>query len=57
MSNMFKGENWEVVSTRRAKEIAKKRGHSESLWELFLFEANQDMIKEVLSAEKIKKED
>jgi len=48
-NSIFKGEKWEVVSTRRAKEIAKKKGYSESLWELFLVEANQDMLKEIIA--------
>ncbi len=54
MASIFKGENWEVVSTRRAKKLAREAGKPEGLWELFLMEANQQMIDELLAKEKSK---
>lgn len=44
---IFKGEDWEKVSERRARELAKKNGLPEGFWELFLFEANQSMFAEL----------
>lgn len=51
MGNIFKGEDWEVVSTRRAKELAVKNGKPESFWELFLFLANRQMVQEITEEE------
>lgn len=47
MSNIFKGRRWEDVSEEKARRIAKEQGQSEELWEMFLMEANQQMLKEL----------
>ncbi|MFA6972512.1 MAG: hypothetical protein WC208_14100 [Gallionella sp.] len=48
MANIFKGENWDVVATRRAKELAVKNGRPEDMWELFLMLANKQMLQEII---------
>ena len=45
--NIFKGQPWDRVSTERAKKIAVKNGLPSTMWQLFLFEVNQSMIKEL----------
>ena len=47
MSNIFKGQPWEFVAESKARNIAKDHGKSEELWELFLMEANQQMLREM----------
>ena len=47
MGNIFKGESWEKVAEHRARILAKVNGQPEELWELFLFDVNKSMMKEV----------
>lgn len=47
MGSMINGEKWEVVAERRARKLAVKAGCSEDLWELFLLDANTEMLKEL----------
>lgn len=45
--SIFKGQPWEFVAESKARKIAKDRGQPEELWELFLMEANQQMLREI----------
>jgi hypothetical protein len=47
----FRGEKWEIVSTRIAKKIACAQGYPEGMWELFLGEANRGMLRELANEE------
>ena len=52
MGSMWNGKPWEKESEKRAKAIAKKMRQPEGLWELFLMQANQEMLAELKKQKK-----